>query len=189
MLFRSNEQKLSDVPTYKSPTELLLANHLAVETHDWLYKASSKTKSLIDKFDLLFQRVNSLTDVIGYWSNEVIHGDLWIPNVIFRPEQNALLLDFENCAIADQRYDLVRLLEDHEDNRMEKFPSFFLEEDINFINSLRPLVVAYVIAWCIERLLSMESGNVESNLNTPTIHSMIIDYGHQQTERLKSLLH
>ncbi|MHA1287430.1 MAG: phosphotransferase family protein [Candidatus Thorarchaeota archaeon] len=184
-----NKQKLSGVPVYETPTDLLLTNHDSVETHDWLHKASTKTKNLIDQFDLLFPTVNLLTDDFGYWSKEVIHGDLWVPNVIFRPEQNALLLDFETCAVADSRYDLVRLLEGHEENCIEHFPSLFLDEDINFINSLRPLVIAYVIDWCIERLLSMESGIVESNLNSPKIHSMVLDYGHQQLEHLKSILH
>ena len=183
------EQKLSDIPIFETPSDLLLANHNRVVSHDWFPKATTKTKALIDQFDLLFPRVNSLTDVVGYWSKELIHGDLWIPNVIFRPDHNALLLDFESCAIADPRYDLARLLEGHEEKRIEKFPSLFSDEDINFINSLRPLVTSYVIDWCIERLLSMESGIVESILNTPNIHSMVLDYGHQQIECLKSLLH
>lgn len=184
-----NKQKLSDVPTYETPTDLLLANHNAAVSHDWLQKASTKTSALIDQYDSLFPRVNSLTDVVGYWSKDAIHGDLWVPNVIFPSDQNALLLDFESCAIADSRYDLVRLLEGNSKNRIENFPYLFLDKDINFINSLRPLVVSYVIDWCIERLLSMESGIIESNLNTPTIHSMVLDYGYQQVEHLKSLLH
>jgi thiamine kinase-like enzyme len=183
-----HKQKLSDVPTYETPTDLLLANHNGVVTHDWFLKASEKTKVLINEFDLLFPRVNSLTDVIGYWSKETIHGDLWVPNVIFPSNQNAILLDFESCAIADSRYDLVRLIEGDSKNRIDNFPSLFIDKDINFINSLRPLVVAFVIDWCLERLLSMESGNIESNLNTPKIHSMVLDYGHQQLDRLKSLL-
>jgi len=183
------EQKLSDIPIYETATDLLLANHNGIVTHDWLHKASMKTKGLIDQFDLLFPIVKSLIDVVGYWSQELIHGDLWIPNVIFRPKQNALLLDFESCAIADSRYDLVRLIEGHDEKRIENFPSLFLDQDVNFINSLRPLATSYVIDWCIERLLSMESGIVESNLNTPIIHSMVLDYGQQQIDRLKSLLH
>jgi len=183
------EQKPSGLPRYESPSDYLIANHEQVENHVWLSKASVQTQSLLDKYDLLFPRVKNMTDILGYWSGEVMHGDLWIPNVVFRSEQNALLLDFEVCAFGDSRYDLASLLEVHMNTTTENIPSLIQYEDIDMVNSLRPLVLSYVIDWSLERLLSMESGIIEPNLNTKEIRTIILGYVEEKIDRLRSLLH
>jgi len=183
------EQRHSELPIYESPSDYLIANHEQVEDHVWLSKASMQTQSLLDKYDQLFPRVKNMTDILGYWSGEVMHGDLWIPNVVFRSEQNALLLDFEACACGDSRYDLSSLLEVHMNTAIENIPSLIQYEDIDMVNSLRPLVLSYVIDWSLERLLSMESGIIEPNLNTNEIRTMILGYAEEKINRLRSLLH
>jgi len=183
------EQKPSGLPRYESPSDYLIANHKQVENHVWLSKASMQTQSLLEKYDFLFPRVKNMTDILGYWSGEVMHGDLWIPNVVFRSEQNALLLDFEVCAFGDSHYDLASLLEVHMNITTENIPSLIQYEDIDMVNSLRPLVLSYVIDWSLERLLSMESGIIEPNLNTKEIRTIILGYVEEKIDRLRSLLH
>jgi hypothetical protein len=75
-----------------------------------------------------------------------------------------------------------------EGKQIENIPQLIPKEDLNFVNSLRPLVLAYIIDWSVERLLSMESGIVEANLNTAEIRSALIDYIKGKISRLKTLL-
>ncbi len=183
------KQKPPGIPKYESPLDYLTANHAQVENHSWLTRASKQTRSLIDQYDSLLPQVKSMNEVIGYWSRETMHGDLWAPNIVFQSEQKALFLDFEACAIGDSRYDLAYLLEVHVDRSTENIPTLIEDEDTNFVNSLRPLVLAYVIDWSLSRLLSMESGIVESNLDSQKIHTMILGYAREKIVRLKFLLH
>jgi len=182
-------QKPPGIPEYESPLDFLTANHKQVEGHSWLQRASKETRVLIDQYDLLLPRVESMTEIIGYWSRRMMHGDLWVPNIVFRPKRKALLLDFEDCAIGDPLYDLAYLLEVHVNQTTESIPRLIDIEDIDFVDSLRPLVLAYVIDWSIARLLTMESGIIEPNLNTEGIRTMLLGYAHQKIDRLKLLLH
>ncbi len=183
------KQKPPSIPNYESPLDYLTTNHAQVENHSWLPRASKQTSTLIDQYDSLLPQVKSLNEVIGYWSSEIMHGDLWAPNIVFHPERKVLFLDFEACAIGDSRYDLAYLLEVHVDRSTENIPTLIEDEDIDFVNSLRPLVLAYVIDWSLSRLLSMESGIVEPNLNSQKIHTMILGYAREKIVRLKFLLH
>ncbi len=183
------KQKPLGIPKYESPLDYLTANHAHVENHSWLPRASTQTCTLIDQYDSLLSQVKSMNEVIGYWSRETMHGDLWVPNIIFHPERKVLFLDLEACAIGDSRYDLAYLLEAHVDRSTENIPTLIADEDIDFVNSLRPLALAYVIDWSLSRLLTMESGIVEQNLNSQKIHTMILGYAREKIARLKFLLH
>jgi len=178
-----------NIPKYQSPLSYLNAIRSLVEEHNWLKKASTDIRNLLYQYESLLPRVFSLIENIGYWSGETMHGDFWIPNIIFRPKRKALFLDFEACANGDYRYDLAYLIEAHDNQIIEKIPVLFEGEDVDFIYSLRPLVLSCVIDWSIARLLSMESGIVEQNLNTKRIYSMILNYSQQKISRLRSLLH
>ncbi|TFG28624.1 hypothetical protein EU528_10915 [Candidatus Thorarchaeota archaeon] len=180
------EQKPSGIPKYESPSDYLLANHEQVDNHPWLRRASDEAILLLDKYNSLFPKVESAMDIIGYWSGDVMHGDLWIPNIVFRKSSEVLLLDFDACAYGDSRYDLTRLIEGDE---LDDVPMLIPDEDLNFVNSLRPLVLSYVIDWSINRLLSMESGIVESNLNTIELRQAIIGHTKEKIARLTTLLH
>ncbi|TFH01079.1 MAG: aminoglycoside phosphotransferase family protein [Candidatus Thorarchaeota archaeon] len=182
-------EKPPNIPKYESPFNYFNAIRSPVEEHDWLSKASTETLDILNQYELLLPSVVSSIEIIGYWSGETMHGDLWIPNIIFRSKRNALLLDLEACATGDSRYDLAYLLEAHESASIKEIPLLFEDEDVNFINSLRPLALTSVIDWSITRLLSMESGIVEQNLNTPNIYSMILGYVREKIVRLGFLLH
>ncbi len=183
------KQKPPGIPKYESPLDYLTTNHAQVENHSWFPRASAQTRTLIDQYDSLLPQVKSMNEVIGYWSRETMHGDLWAPNIVFHPAQKVFFLDLEACAIGDSRYDLAYLLEAHVDRSTENIPTLIEDEDIDFVNSLRPLTLAYVIDWSLSRLLSMESGIVEQSLNTQKIHTMILGYAREKIARLKYLLH
>jgi hypothetical protein len=97
----------------------------------------------------------------------------------------SLILDFDACAYGDSRYDLSRLLAG---DAVENIPELIPDEDVDFVNSLRPLALAFIIDWSLDRLLSMESGIVEANLNTVEIRTSILDYTEATISRLAKLL-
>ena len=186
-LRKLKKEKPSGIPKYASPTDFLVANHEQVENHSWLLRASEETKTLLTEYNSLFPKIESRMDILGSWSGDVMHGDLWIPNILFRDSVEALILDFDMCAYGDSRYDLCRLMEGEDIE--ENIPSLIPNEDLRFINSLRPLAVAFIVDWSIERLLSMESGVVEPILNTNEIRAGILRYAEEKINRLKILLH
>lgn len=179
-------QKPSGIPKYDDPSDFLVANHEQVMNHIWLSRASEETKNLLTQYNSLFPKIESRMDIIGFWSGDVMHGDLWIPNIMFRNSVESLILDFDMCAYGDSRYDLCRLMEGEDIE--ENIPTLIPDEDLNFVNSLRPLAVAFIIDWSLERLLSMESGIVEPNLNTDDIRGGILGYAQEKINRLKLLL-
>ncbi|MFW9793778.1 MAG: aminoglycoside phosphotransferase family protein [Candidatus Thorarchaeota archaeon] len=170
------------IPKYETPADYLASNHNKVVEHPWLQQATTQTRQLIEEFMKLFQKVESMMAILGYWSGDVMHGDLWPPNILFRQSQEALLLDFDACAIGDSRYDLSYLMEGE---RIVNIPKLIPDEDLIFINKLRPLALSYMIEWSIERLLSMESGIVESNLNTLKLRKTLLSYIESNLSRLK----
>ncbi|MGD9395821.1 MAG: phosphotransferase [Candidatus Thorarchaeota archaeon] len=170
------------IPKYETPADYLAFIHRKVMEHPWLQKATTQTRRLIEELTKLFPKVESMMDILGYWSGDVMHGDLWIPNIVFRPSQEALLLDFDVCAIGDSRYDLSYLIEG---KRIGNIPTLIPDEDLILVNKLRPLALSYMIDWSIERLLSMESGIVEPNLNTLRLRKLLLSYVESNITRLK----
>ncbi|MGY5859656.1 MAG: phosphotransferase [Candidatus Thorarchaeota archaeon] len=185
-LRRLKREKPSGIPQYEAPSDFLVANHEPVLNHIWLSRASEETKNLLTQYNSLFPKIESRMDILGYWSGDVMHGDLWIPNILFRNSIEALILDFDMCSYGDSRYDFCRLMEGEDIE--ENIPALIPDEDLSFVNSLRPLAVAFIIDWSLERLLSMESGIVESILNTDEIRAGILRYAEEKINRLKILL-
>ena len=173
------------IPRFRSPAEYLVAIHNKVESNPQLLDASPEVQSIIDKYTPLFNQAEGRIEIMGYWNGDVMHGDLWIPNILFRPGQEAVLLDFDACAYGDSRYDLSYLIEG---KQLAQVPQLIDETAINYVSSLRPLVLSCLIDWCIDRLLCMEAGIVEPNLNTPEIRNNVLSYTNSMIERLKELL-
>lgn len=181
-ILRSEKPKA--IPQFRTPAEYLATIHNKAESNPQLSVASLEVQSIIETYTPLFHQTETLVDILGYWNGDVMHGDLWIPNILFRPGQEALLLDLDACAYGDSRYDLSYLTEG---KQLAQVPQLIDENDINFVDSLRPLVLSCLIDWCIDRLLSMEAGIVERNLNTPKIRKAVIDYTNSKIDRLSEL--
>jgi aminoglycoside phosphotransferase (APT) family kinase protein len=181
-------QKPPNLRIFGSANEYLIANHSRVQHHPWLSRARVISQKLLDQYLQLYSKVEEQTTTIDSWSGKLMHGDLWIPNVIFRSGHHAILLDLEACAYGDPLYDLASLLEVHVNTVTEKLPLLIQKEDCMNVNLLRPVVLSYVIDWSLERLLSMESGIVEPNLNTTAIYNMLVAYTREKIDRLTTLI-
>jgi thiamine kinase-like enzyme len=176
------------LPKFDSPIDYLSTIRSLVQDHIWLPNASKELGKLLHRYESVLPHLISSTETIGDWSQDTMHGDLWVPNIVFRPELTALFLDFEACAKGDSCYDLAYLLEAHETVNIAQLSNLYTDADTHLINALRPVVLACIIDWSIARLLSMESGTIEPNLNTPRIRTMMLEYSQKKINRLKSLL-
>ncbi len=182
-----SHQKPPGLKRYKSPSDLLTRTHAFVENHEGHSDCSKEVVALIDAMNRIYPEVLSYTDSLGAWSPSVMHGDLWIPNVIF-DSGKVTLLDFEACAYGSHLYDLAYLLESPVGITENEISGLIRPEEKNPVNNLRPTVVAFLVEWTLERLLSMESGLVEPNLTTTESRSALIGYARSKTTRLKTLL-
>ena len=177
-------EKPKDIPRFRTPAEYLATIHSKVESNPQLADASKEVRSILHRYTPFFYQVEAMVDIIGYWNGRVMHGDLWIPNILFRPGQEAILLDLDACAYGDSRYDLSYLIEG---KQITTVPELIDESDINFVDSLRPLVLSCIIEWCIDRLLSMEAGIVERNLNSIQVRKSVLEYTNSKIDRLQQL--
>ena len=182
-----SQQKPPILNRYKSPSDHITRVHALVENHEGFSDRSQEVAVLNDMFNEIYPEVLSYTDSLGGWSPTIMHGDLWVPNIVLQTDK-VVLLDFEACAYGTPFYDLAYLLETPVSTSEYELPGFLSPDDEDAVDSLRPLVVAYLVNWSLERLLSMESGLIEPNLSTIESRSAIIGYVHSKISRLKTLL-
>ena len=182
-----SRQKPPGPKRYQSPSDFLTSTHSLVENHEGLSNSSQEVGLLIDTFNEIYPEVLSDTDSLGGWSPTIMHGDLWVPNIILQSEK-AILLDFEACAYGNQYYDVAYLLESPASTYVEELPGLLRPDEEDEVNNLRPLAVAFLIDWSLERLLSMESGLIEPNLSTVDSRSVVIDYARTKISRLKTIM-
>lgn len=182
-----SRQKPPGLKRYKSPSNFLITTHSLVENHEGLSSISQEVALLIDSFNEIYPEVLSYTDSLGAWSSTIMHGDLWVPNIILQSGK-AILLDFEASAYGNRIYDLAYLLETPVSNSVDNLSGLLSPDESDEVNNLRPLVLAFLVDWSLERLLSMESGLVEPNLNTAERRSALIDYTRSKISRLKAIV-
>jgi aminoglycoside phosphotransferase (APT) family kinase protein len=183
-------QKPPDFLLHYSPFEYARAATVDIREDPLLSECS-------DELNLLFQEFIKTHDSILRYSEEVpwtgkqavMHGDLWIPNVVFQSEK-AFLLDLESCTSGNSHLDLAYLVESPKIpiNLRTELPALLTRGfDFQTIDKLRPLALAHIVGWSFDRLLSMEAGFVEPNLNTPTSRIAVMEYTREKVVRLQTM--
>lgn len=183
-----SRQKSLDLPKYDGPLDYLATFHHRAITHSNQSKTSGEILELVSSSSTLYPSIETEINSIPSWSGKVMHGDLWMPNIIFQKGRKCILLDLESCAYGEPLYDLAYLLEASEGHSIDRFLFSEFNDDIDVIHNYRPLALEYVIDWCIERLVLMEAGMIEPNLNHPDTRQLVINYAKEKITRLKSLL-
>lgn len=181
-----HKQNPPGLRSHYSPLDYLLTFHSLVENHQGLPTCSDELRDLIQSFIEIHETLLEYAEILGSWSMTVMHGDLWIPNVVLQPGR-AFLLDFESCAFGESHYDLASLLESPE-NTIDPPPDLLEGYDESRIEELRPIALGYIIEWSLERLLSMESNLIEPNLNSMESRTAVMDYTRSKILRLKDML-
>ena len=182
-----SRQKPPGLPRYTSAHEYLTSLYGLIKNHVHSSRCSQEADDLLAMFGKIYSRVLTYTDSLKPWPFELMHGDLWAPNVVFR-KGTAVLLDLDSCAYGSLFFDLAYLLEADAEASQDLPEGLVLPQEMEEVNRLRPPAVAYLILWSIERLLSMDAGFIEPNLATQRIRSALTDYPHSKISRLSSLL-
>ena len=181
------QQKPPGFKRYNSASDYLLTAHALVENHEGFHKSSQELHDLINSFVRLYPEVLSYTNSLDEWSQSLMHGDLWVPNIVLQSGK-VILLDFENASYGCQQYDIAYLFEAPSNTPEEQPLGLLSPHEVDEVNSLRPLALAYIIEWSLERLLSVESKLIEPNLATRDSWLAVVGYTRSKISRLKSLL-
>ncbi|MFW9981648.1 MAG: aminoglycoside phosphotransferase family protein, partial [Candidatus Thorarchaeota archaeon] len=185
-LKKLHSQNPPGLRSHYSPLDFLLTHRSLVENHQSLSKCSESLSMLLQSFNEISETLLEYAEILGSWSMTVMHGDLWIPNVVFQPEK-AVLVDFESCAFGEDHYDLAHMLESPADV-IDPPPRLLEGYDEGRIEELRPVALGFLIWWSLERLLSTESDLIEPNLNTAESWQAVMDYTGMKIDRLKDIL-
>ncbi len=172
---------------FKSPIDFLKSHHARIENHEGFSKESQAVRKLIDSFEDVYPLAESHFGSLEDWSSTIMHGDLWTPNIVFQSDR-AILLDFDACAYGFNYYDLAYLLETPESCSIDVLSLILNPEEMNQVNSFRPLAVSFVILWSLERLQSIESGLIEPTFDNAETRLAVIGYTRSKISRLKELL-
>jgi len=179
-------QKPPDLRKYVTPIDFLLGVHDEIAHHEALSTSSTEVVPLVRAFQELYCKISPIIETLEPWSGTIMHGDLWEPNILIH-DGRVRLLDFESCAYGDPLYDIAYLLE-ASDNTPREEPPFHLNIDQrNKVKSYRLVALMSLVGWSLDRLLFMDAGLVEQNLNTSKIKKSIIKYTRAKISRLSSL--
>ena len=172
---------------FNSPSSFLEESQVFIDSHVGLSSCSQEVFQLNTSFSEILPKVLSYSDSLGTWTPSVMHGDLWGPNIVIQSKR-AVLLDFEACAIGNRFYDFAYILETEINPSIGLLPNPLDSDETNIVSSYRVVASTYMIIWSIERLLSMEAGLVEPNLNTKESWSNFIRWTRPKISRLKEIL-
>ncbi len=180
-------RKTPSLRKYNSPSSFLEANQVFIDSHVGLSSCSQEVSQLNTSFSEILPKVLSYSDSLGTWNSSVMHGDLWGPNIVIQSKR-AVLLDFEACAMGNRIYDFAYILETEINSSIDLLSNLLDADEMNIVSSYRVVASTYMIIWSIERLLSMDAGLVEPNLNTKESWSNFIRWTRPKITRLKEIL-
>jgi len=124
---------------------------------DELLNSGAVHPDLDDEFDDLLWP--AAEDLAGRFAEPLqrIHGDVHRGNILDRPGEGLLLMDFDDCAWGPPVQDLWLLLPDHAENcrreiglLTEGYAAFSPEDDLDWgaVEALRLMRMVHFLAWC-----------------------------------------
>jgi aminoglycoside phosphotransferase (APT) family kinase protein len=179
-------QKPPGLRKYVSPYDYLIEIYDEIGFNNTLARISREVQTLVRVFHEQYTRLMPRVEALGVWSGKVMHGDLWEPNMLF-DNGKVILLDFESCCYGDPIYDLAYLLEASDNPPTDNNPLSLNTDQRNHVTNYRLVALLSLIGWSLNRLLVMNAGLVEKNLNTPEIKDSIAKYTRAKISRLISL--
>ncbi|MDF1540591.1 MAG: aminoglycoside phosphotransferase family protein [Candidatus Thorarchaeota archaeon] len=139
------------------------------------------TLSLRDSLDLFMANVQDVKDIISdaSWNPVTIHGDLYERNIVFQADR-VVLLDLDECCVADKFYDLVYLFtQSYTTERIRR--DHYAKKGIadGHWHNLELVALVSVISWSFKWLIEMMLGRSEPNLekivNIPEVEDYVND--------------
>jgi len=142
----------------------------------WKEKLNHSLRNSLDTFMSNVQDVDQHISEMN-WDPVTIHGDLYERNLVFQ-NGRVVLLDLEECCVADRFYDLAYLFtQSYTTSRIGE--NHYAKQGIpeDHWRNLELIALASVIAWSfkwlIEIALEMMEPNVAECVNIPTVENYV----------------
>lgn len=180
---------VSAVPAYGDPIAFLESFVKPIRTtiSNSQNGIATSLRSLVRDFELLVKASRQRLQDMD-WVPAVVHGDLYEQNIVFQSDR-AVLLDWEECCIADRFYDRVYLFVQPLDCRLIPRNHFARKgcPDLHWQN-LEVLCLLRVTAWSLQRLLDSELGILEAGLMGLHQDSLVREYTHRKLSLISDVL-
>ncbi len=145
---------------------------------------SSKTWSITSATDELHHSIRGFADTTTYWSGSFMHGDLRPSNIVFQ-ESRALLLDWSESSFGESWLDIAYLLAESRGEWTGEVPLVNNPTAQSRVEGLKILSLMSAVAWTTERLIRLESGQVEENLADRRLTVAMYSYLQEKTGLLR----
>jgi len=180
---------IPEVPSYPSARHYAarFTNKMNVLLDCWNTE-TSRLGSLVYSFRELEQGIATLFGRGSSWDCRTMHGDLRPDNIVFQSDR-ALLLDVGACCVGNPLYDVAYLSAEPLDTvEIERILLLVESDDSDIVTELTPLALFSALAWTLERLVHLESNEVEENLSGVDVEISLRAYFESKAKQLHMLL-
>jgi Ser/Thr protein kinase RdoA (MazF antagonist) len=179
------QQRPRDARVYSKPSEYIDAWYQRIQAAVNLDESDSpKVQSMCGEFDDVYHSLGSFVDTSMFWSGSLMHGDLRPSNIVFQ-ESRALLLDWSECSYGESLLDIAYLLSEPSGEGSGEVPLVDSEIKRSRVEALKILSLLSAVAWTIERLIRVDSGQVEENLVDHQLTEAMFNYVQEKTGFLR----
>ncbi|MHA2432508.1 MAG: phosphotransferase family protein [Candidatus Thorarchaeota archaeon] len=145
---------------------------------------SPKISSLSLAVRELYDSLERFVDSALLWSGTIMHGDLRPSNIVFQ-DSRALLLDWSECSYGEALLDIAYLTTEPSGEWAGNVPLIDNELTQLSVEPLKMLSLMAAVAWTTERLIRIESAQVEANLADPCLVQAMYSYLDEKVVLLK----
>ncbi len=188
-LDRLASTSVSTVPAYGNPIAFLesFVNPIRATISNSRNTISPSLRSMVRDFELVVKSSRQHIEAMD-WFPDLVHGDLYEQNIVFQSDR-AVLLDWEECCVADRFYDRVYLFVQPFDCSPLPRNHFARKgcPDSHWRN-LEMLCLLRVTAWSIQRLLDSQAGLIEAGLTELHQDSLVREYIRRKLSLISDIL-
>ena len=164
VIHKLERQRPSVSCVYSKPSEYVDGWCRRIQTAVDQSESDSPTiQSLSGAADELHHSLGTFVDTTMFWSGSFMHGDLRPSNIVFQ-ESRALLLDWSESSFGESLLDIAYLQSEPRGEWTKEIPLVDSETAKSRVEALKILSLMSAVAWTTERLIRVESGQVEENL-------------------------
>ncbi|MFX0045982.1 MAG: phosphotransferase [Candidatus Hermodarchaeota archaeon] len=185
VIHKLKQESPPNARVYSKPSEYIDDWYQRIQTAVNLSKSDSlKIQSMASATEELHHTLGNFVDTEIFWSGSFMHGDLRPNNIVFQ-ESRALLLDWSESSYGESLLDIAYLLAEPRDEWTGEAPLVDSEIARSRVEALKILSLMSAVSWTTERLIRVESGQVEENLADPKLIKAMFSYLQEKTELLK----
>jgi thiamine kinase-like enzyme len=175
-IHKLGQQRPPNVREYSKPSEYIDEWYERIQIAMHLGESdSTKIQPMSCAIHELHHSLGSFVDTTMFWSGTFMHGDLRPSNIVFQ-ESRAVLLDWSECSYGESLLDIAYLTSEPRDEWSGEIPLVDSETTRSRVEALKVLSLMSAVAWTTERLIRVESDQVEENLTDRHLTKAMFSY-------------